>query len=197
MRDKFARPSRRERKARCHMPSIQLVEPSEDYLPRLADYRAEMLTEGPLINGGAGLGEYPEPADWLRRVRLDKDEATARPGFVPATVWLGVRTEDGRLVGTLQLRHRLNDYLLRMGGHIGYSVRPSERRRGYAKEMLRLALRRCRAMGIGRVLITCDKKNIASCRTILSAGGRLENEVSEGERITRRYWIDLMDDGNI
>lgn len=91
----------------------------------------------------------------------------------------------------IDIRHRLNEYLLQFGGNIGYSVRPSQRRKGYATEMLALALEECRKLGIDRALVTCDKTNIGSAKTIQKNGGVLENEVLEGDRITQRYWIGL------
>ena len=95
------------------------------------------------------------------------------------------------MVGIIDIRHRLNDYLLKFGGNIGYSVRKSERRKGYAKTMLALGLEECRKLGLEKVLITCDKENIASAKTILACGGVLENEIPEERRITQRYWIAL------
>ena len=91
----------------------------------------------------------------------------------------------------IDIRHRLNDYLLNFGGHIDYSVRKSERQKGYATEMLALALIECMKLNIKRVLITCDKDNIASAKTIINNGGILENEILEGSGITQRYWINL------
>lgn len=91
----------------------------------------------------------------------------------------------------IDIRHRLNEYLLQFGGNIGYSVRPSQRRKGYATEMLALALEECRKLGLDRALVTCDKTNIGSAKTIQKNGGVLENEVLEGDRITQRYWIAL------
>ncbi|WP_334259591.1 GNAT family N-acetyltransferase [Intestinimonas butyriciproducens] len=119
------------------------------------------------------------------------DPATVRGGLVPAASYLGVRASDGTLVGMIQIRHALNDYLRRFGGHIGYSVRKGERRKGYAGEMLHLSLEKCREMGISRVLVTCDRENTASARTILSNGGMLEGEVREGAGVTQRYWIEV------
>ncbi|MBR2950061.1 MAG: GNAT family N-acetyltransferase [Lachnospiraceae bacterium] len=85
-----------------------------------------------------------------------------------------------------------NDYLFRCGGHIGDGIRPSERGKGYATEMIRLSLPECKKAGIDRVLMVCDKTNIASAKTIIKNGGILENEVLDADgTINQRYWIDL------
>ena len=93
----------------------------------------------------------------------------------------------GQALGFLNLRLRLNDYLLEKGGHIGYSIRPSERGKGYAKESLRQGLQIAKEKNIHRVLVTCSIKNLASQAVILANGGQLENIRHE----TERYWIDL------
>lgn len=111
------------------------------------------------------------------------------PRFVPNSYFVGV--VEGRIVGRVSLRHELNDFLLREGGHIGYGVVPSARRRGYASEMLRLSLPFARRLGLPRVLVTCDEDNIGSRKTIEANGGVLENTLfHEGLRAPkRRYWI--------
>jgi predicted acetyltransferase len=104
------------------------------------------------------------------------------------TRWLDV---DGRLVGFLSVRHELNEFLRELGGHIGYAIRPSERRRGYATAATASALAECRRLGIDRVLITCDDTNVASARVIERNGGVLE-DIRGGKR---RYWVDLAGSG--
>lgn len=97
-----------------------------------------------------------------------------------------------RLLGAVNIRHYLNDSLLKEGGHIGDGIRPSERRKGYATEMIRLALTECKKLGIEKVLMTCDKDNIGSARSIIKNGGILENEFVNSEgNIEQRYWISL------
>lgn len=86
----------------------------------------------------------------------------------------------------------MNEELLKFDGNIGYDVRPSERRKGYAKTMLKLALDICRNMGMSNVLVTCNKGNIASAKTIIAYGGVFENEMAEDSGNTvKRYWISL------
>ena len=111
--------------------------------------------------------------------------------FVPCSYYVAVVAN--KIVGQVSFRHRLNDYLERIGGHIGYGVIPSERGRGYAKNMLKRALGFAKAKGLNRVLITCDVDNIASIRVIEANGGILESTTLEPElKIQkRRYWITI------
>ena len=95
------------------------------------------------------------------------------------------------MVGAVNIRHDLNEYLLKYGGHIGDGVRPSERRKGYATKMINLALKECKKLKIKRVLLVCDKNNIGSAKSIINNGGILENEVINDDKIIQRYWIDL------
>ena len=110
---------------------------------------------------------------------------------VPDSVFFLLDEERNRLLGAVNIRHYLNESLLKEGGHIGDGIRPSERRKGYATEMVRLSLIECKKLGIERVLMTCYKNNIRSAKSIIKNGGVLENEFvnSEGE-IEQRYWID-------
>ena len=117
------------------------------------------------------------------RLRYADPRAELPEGRVPCDYfWIVEGTE---MIGFLALRHRLNDYLLDEGGHIGYSVRPSYRRRGHAARALTLGLRRAAELGLDRVLLTCDEDNVASARVIEANGGVLE-DVRDG---VRRYWV--------
>ena len=118
----------------------------------------------------------------------------AADGKVPDSVFFLLDTERDRLLGAIDIRHCLNDELLREGGHIADGIRPSERRKGYATEMIRLALIECRKLGIDRVLMTCDKDNIGSAKSIMNNGGILENEIINSDGvIEQRYWITVRD----
>ena len=121
---------------------------------------------------------------------LDSKEDPER-GFVADTTWFCYDEEICKMIGAINIRHRLNDYLLQYGGHLGDGIRPSLRRKGYATAMIGLGLKKCQELGIDRVLICCDKDNIGSARSIMNNGGRLENEVSEEDgTVCQRYWID-------
>ena len=173
------------------METVTLLIPSEEYAAQLEEYKNEFLVHGENLAGGAGLELAATIDEWLQSVADNAQEETVHSGRVPATTLLAVRTSDNRLVGMVDIRHRLNDWLLQYGGHIGYGVRRSERRRGYVTAMLQQALGHCRRMGMTRVLVTCDRENIGSARTIMKNGGVLENEIPDGDRVKQRYWIAL------
>ena len=112
-------------------------------------------------------------------------------GLVPDSTFFCLDEERNIFVGAVNIRHDLNEYLLRSGGHIGEGVRPSERRKGVATAMIALALEECRRLGINRVLMVCEKDNVGSARSIQKNGGVLENEILDDGVWEQRYWIDL------
>ncbi|NFO09534.1 GNAT family N-acetyltransferase [Clostridium botulinum] len=112
-------------------------------------------------------------------------------GIVPSDIYFLVDDNSKYLIGAIDIRHYLNEYLLKYGGNIGYGIRPSERKKGYATEMLHLALEECKNKGLSKVLITCFKSNVASANTIIKNGGILENEIAEVGNVKQRYWIQL------
>ncbi len=134
-----------------------------------------------------------EPGDdfrlWVEQVEAWRKGEQLRPGRVPATFELAL--VDGEVAGRLSVRHVLNDFLLRQGGHVGYAVLPRFRRRGLGRKMLERGLQLAHAVGITRVLLTCDEDNYASRRIIEGAGGLYETStVGAGLRVPiRRYWF--------
>ena len=136
--------------------------------------------------------ELREGEPWAAYVdRLDRLSrgVDVPPDRVPATFL--VAEVDGEIVGRSSVRHELDPYLARVGGHIGYAVRPHARRRGYATEVLRRSLDLLRAQGVRRVLVTCDHDNIASARVVERCGGVLEGLADDDGVPKRRYWVDL------
>lgn len=119
-----------------------------------------------------------------------ESERMYEKGLVPSSMYFLIDNHN-KIYGAIDIRHELNDYLLQYGGHIGYGIRPSQRRKGYASQMLTLALPIVKELGISKALITCDKNNTGSAKTIMNNGGILENEVINGDEITQRYWIEL------
>lgn len=129
--------------------------------------------------------------DYVERIKGFSKGVRMQAGYVPeSTYWL---VEGDEYIGRVSIRHELNDKLFKIGGHIGYDIRPSKRLRGYGTEILRLGLEKAKELGIKKVLITCDKDNIASKKIIESNGGVFENEyeTGDGEPNKLRYWIDI------
>ncbi len=174
------------------MDKMLLIRPDASYLDEASAYRAEFLSSSRSMNGVGMLGKV-DAAEWLRLLPIYENPETTPAPLVPATQLIYVRESDHRIVGMLQIRHCLNDYLLLYCGHIGYSVRPSERRKGYATQMLKAVLPFCKTLGLDRVLITSHTENEASRRTILKNGGIYENTVQEPDenKDIERYWITL------
>ncbi|MGW0876152.1 GNAT family N-acetyltransferase [Streptomyces sp. NPDC002740] len=138
----------------------------------------------------AELGNPAVFSAWVERLQRQSDRSVAvGEGRVHATHWWIV--EGDSCLGAIDLRHYLNAVLLDVGGHIGYSIRPSSRRRGVATWALGAVLPEARALGLDRVLVTCDDDNIGSARSIERNGGVLEDVRTTSAGIKRRYWIHL------
>ena len=173
------------------MDKIILVKPDLSYADEIIKYKEESLAESPIINGSAGLDRFSSIEIWFEELKKRSCEDTVPEGLVPSSTYLGVREKDNYIVGMIDIRHYLNEYLTQAGGHIGYGVRKTERNKGYAKQMLKLALEKCKELKIKKVLITCDEDNIASEKVILSANAKLEDIRNVDGENKKRFWIDL------
>lgn len=173
------------------MARVRLILPTKEYKDEIMEYRAEFIKNGENMAGSGGLRTAESFEQWLGIVYDNLKGETLREGLVPATTFIAISTDYSHLIGMIDIRHQLNEYLLNYAGHIGYSVRKSQRQKGYAGQMLSLALKECKGLGIKKILIACDKKNLASAKIIVKNGGRLENEVEEEGEIVQRYWINL------
>lgn len=170
---------------------LVLIKPTEDFASDIAEYRREFLDAGDSMDGCGSLRQIDDPLLYIKKCRDYEDPETLPEGRVVATQLLLVRRSDMRLVGMIQVRHYFNEYLSIYGGHIGYSVRPSERRKGYAKKMLASVIPYCREIGLDKILVTCIEGNIASEKTIIACGGVYESTVYEpNEKVyLKRFWI--------
>ncbi|MBP3684315.1 MAG: GNAT family N-acetyltransferase [Oscillospiraceae bacterium] len=173
--------------------NVKLIKLTKEYYPQLSEMMEEWKVDQETNHTNCSpwaifKNDYHDFDYYLENleVREPKD------GLVPDSVFFLLDMERNILLGAVNIRHSMNAYLLQYGGHIGDGIRPSERGKGYATEMIRLALMECKKLGIDKVLMVCDKSNAASARTIIKNGGILENEfVDEDGEINQRYWIHL------
>lgn len=182
------------------MNEITLVEIDMKYAEAVWAFRDEVIRADAdsedLLAGCMSLESCTSAEEWIRLCRLRRHAETCRQGGVqvPSTTYLALRKSDGRLVGIIDLRHHIDHPVLSTwGGHSGYSVRPSERGKGYATRMLALVLEKARERGIDRLLITCDEQNKRSERVIVKNGGIYEKTLEANGTGIKRYWITLRD----
>ena len=167
---------------------LRLVKLSEAYRRHLSEMLEEWYATGEkIIPYAIRRQDYRDFPNYLENLEI-KDVSG---GLVPDSTFFCLDEERDIFVGAVNIRHYLNESLLLNGGHIGDGVRPSERRKGVATQMIALALEECRKLGITRILMVCDKDNTGSARSILHNGGVLENEITVDGVAEQRYWITL------
>ncbi|MBQ8210151.1 MAG: GNAT family N-acetyltransferase [Clostridia bacterium] len=170
-----------------------LVEPSEEYAEQIAEYKQACLDANSSMDGCGPLRRCETTTDYIAECQKYTSPDTLPEGLVIATQFLYIRKDDNCLVGMIQVRHYFNDYLSEFGGNIGYSIKPNERRKGYATSMLNAVLPYCKEIGLDKILISCIDGNIGSEKTILNNGGVYESTVyGQNEKYhLKRFWITL------
>jgi len=168
------------------MNEIELVFPTKIYEAAAAEYYKEHLSFGETtLHGDSGLDNAKSYDEWLEKINQ------ALNFEIRSIIFFAIRKSDHKLIGTINIRYPYKGYV-QTHGHIGYGVRPSERKKGYATIILKLALTYCKELGLKKVLLTCDKLNIASTKTILKCSGIFENESLQADgRYLQRYWISI------
>ncbi|PRT13584.1 GNAT family acetyltransferase [Bacillus thuringiensis] len=170
---------------------MKLLKPTHEYSEHITAYRHAFLHLGEQPHGSSSLQNFDSLDEWFEKVSKQELGENLLANRMPSSQFLSF--EKGELIGFVNIRHRLNPELLRESGHIGYSVHPNKRRHGYATKQLKLALAEAQKLGLQKVLITCDKSNIGSAKTIQKVGGVLENEIvsSRTGEVIQRFWIEI------
>ena len=173
--------------------NVRLIKLTKEYYRQLAEMIDEWIIDQKINHTNHSpwaifKNDYHDFEYYLEHLEIkeSKDEK------VPNSVFFLLDVDRNILLGAVDIRHYLNDYLLQYAGHIGDGIRPSERRKSYATEMIRLSLIECKKLGINNVLMVCDKSNVASRKTIIKNGGILENEFLDADgEVQQRFWIKL------
>ena len=178
------------------MDNITLIEATSEYAEQIWQFRREVFEHDPddgnRFAGCMSIESANSAEEWIKMCQMRQSDATCKQAGVdvPSTTYFAIRKSDNKLVGVIDLRHHINHPILgTWGGHCGYTVCPSERGHGYAKEILRLNLRNAKGLGIDKLLITCHSDNTASEKTILANGGVYEKTITVDGTEIKRYWI--------
>lgn len=179
------------------MNDLILIRPDLIYANQIMEYRREFIElskdENKPIEGGGTLQKFDNADEWIEYSKIMEKGEDLPENLVSATQLILIRKSDEKMIGLLQIRHSLNEFLKKYGGHIGYSIAPSERKKGYGTKMLNMALPLCRDYDISNVLITCVDGNIGSKKIIMANGGIYENTIYDemSKKNLERYWINL------
>ncbi|QST01140.1 GNAT family N-acetyltransferase [Pontibacillus sp. ALD_SL1] len=168
---------------------LKLVEPSIELQAAYQSYYNEWVESGENIIPFV-LQKDPTDFEAMLLYLQNNSKGIGQPeGWLPdSTFWL--TNEYNRILGIVNIRHGLTEFLKKSGGHIGYGIRPSERRKGYATAILQLALEKAKELGIQEALVVCDADNEGSMKTILNNGGVQDaDHIEENGNVVKRFWI--------
>lgn len=174
---------------------IELMLPNKELEKKIMVFRNSFIAaKENSINGSRGLHHFEDYDEWIKMVKKCEKPGNDILG-VQMTLYMAIRKADEKIVGCIELRHALNERLKILGGHVGYSVVPEERNKGYASAMLVHVIEIAKSLAMPALMLTCDEENLASARTIIKCGGVLEKEKSVlyhgEERIIKYYWITI------
>ncbi|MCF7830656.1 GNAT family N-acetyltransferase [Candidatus Gracilibacteria bacterium] len=169
---------------------MQLVKPNRKYEKSWKEVLSELETEGLMGFFNPNPLEKTRDLDHYIKQTKDCEEGKNLPeDWVSSTTyWL---VDNNKLIGQVNIRHKLTDSLKKLGGHIGYVIRPTARKMSYGTKILELALQKAESLGLKKVLITCDESNTASQKIIEKNKGVFQDKISGKDEPTLRYWIDL------
>lgn len=171
--------------------NIKLVRPTIELKSKALDYRQEHFDNNELIiNGSELFDKINSYEEWLEKVNNNSKVETVDPSWVLTDTFFAIREDDDKIIGIIDLRHTLNEFLKNFGNS-GYSVRPSERRKGYATEMLRLLLEYAKECGFKELHLSVERNNISSIKTIKKNGGKLERSFEFEGELADSYLIKL------
>jgi len=171
--------------------------PSLERKNEIIEYLDEFVKYGSDINGSGSLDKiydgytFEEALD--RCLKMEDEEYAKSVGRCQGRTFLLIRENDNKIVGTINVRWNLNEAMLRFGGHIGYGIRPTERRKGYNKINLYLGMLEAKKVGLEKVMLDCDVNNLGSDKTLKALGGKLERtevDPSDG-MLTNVYWFNV------
>lgn len=172
------------------MNGIKLVKPSNKYIGKIKEFKKELIDNNSNFEGCGFLEDYDLIEDWINYIK--QNELGLIKDRVPSSIYLGLREKDEKLIGIIDIRHHIDNPILKeWGGYIGYIIRPSEQRKGYGTEILKQGLIICQNMDMDKLLLVCNSKNIGSEKVIIKNGGVFEKEIPIGDKIMKRYWIKL------
>ncbi len=168
---------------------MKLIEPSLSYKEQYIDFMEDWQSTGEVLVPFVLAMDYSNFHEYVLKLNNFSLGIGLPDGFVPhSTFWL---ISNDKIIGVSNLRHSLTDKLLKDGGNIGYGICPSERKKGFATSLLRLTLEKARSIGLSKVLLTCDKDNVGSVKTILNNNGVLDSEEEINGKLHQRYWIEV------
>lgn len=179
------------------MDRFYFEKPSLERKNEIIDYLDEFVRFGSDINGSGSLDKiydgytFEEALD--RCLKMEDEDYAKSVNRCPGKTFLLIREDDNRIVGSINIRWNLNEEMLRFGGHIGYGIRPTERRKGYNKINLYMGIIEARKVGLDRIMLDCDVNNLGSDKTLKALGGKLERtetDPSDGT-LTNVYWFNV------